>query len=137
MNALDANVLVHALDRRDARKRATAQHLIASITNAVTLWQVAVEFIAASRKLAGAGPAASDAWYELDRPLVLFPLATPAASSLSLCRDLTLRHKVSHWDALIYAACLDAGVATLFSEDVPASPTEGLAIVNPSAETLP
>jgi len=38
----------------------------------------------------------------------------------------------SFWDALLVAACLDAGVATLYSEDFdPGSRIDSLQIVNP------
>jgi predicted nucleic acid-binding protein len=40
----------------------------------------------------------------------------------------------SFWDAMIVAACQDAGVTRLYSEDLPGSaPPEGLEIVNPFA----
>jgi predicted nucleic acid-binding protein len=41
-------------------------------------------------------------------------------------------HGVSLWDALILAACLDAGVDVLYSEDVPAVETfETVRVINP------
>ncbi len=51
MIAIDTNILVYARDPRDARKQAIAASLIASEGDFVLLWQVACEFIAASRKL--------------------------------------------------------------------------------------
>jgi len=45
---------------------------------------------------------------------------------------LHVTHGVSFWDALILAACAEAGVETLYSEDVPGLPTLGaLRVVNP------
>ena len=45
--------------------------------------------------------------------------------------DLHLRHHVSFWDALILAACLDAGVSLLYSEDIPGGDIGNIPVVNP------
>jgi predicted nucleic acid-binding protein len=52
MNAVDTNVLIYAHDPRDPVKQNQAVALIASLTNGVLLWQVACEYVNASRKLA-------------------------------------------------------------------------------------
>jgi predicted nucleic acid-binding protein len=51
MNAVDTNVLIYSRDPRDPQKQVTANALPASLTDGVLLWQVACEYIAASRKL--------------------------------------------------------------------------------------
>ena len=51
MNAVDTNVLIYAKDRRDPRKQAIAEALIRDLRDGMLLWQVACEFLAASRKL--------------------------------------------------------------------------------------
>ncbi len=51
MTALDTNVLIYACDKSDPRRQQIAIELIASVTDGVLLWQVACEFVAASRKL--------------------------------------------------------------------------------------
>jgi predicted nucleic acid-binding protein len=40
---------------------------------------------------------------------------------------------MSLWDALIVAACLEAGVTVLFSEDIPGRAVPGLDFTNPFA----
>jgi predicted nucleic acid-binding protein len=55
MIALDTNVLIYCCDRRDARRQQLALDLVAGTTDGVLPWQVACEFIAASRKLADQG----------------------------------------------------------------------------------
>jgi predicted nucleic acid-binding protein len=50
MNAVDTNVLIYAHDPRDPAKQNKAVTLIASLTDGVLLWQVACEYVAASRK---------------------------------------------------------------------------------------
>ena len=50
MNAVDTNVLICAHDPRDEIKRSKALDLVASLDDGVLIWQVACEFLAASRK---------------------------------------------------------------------------------------
>ncbi len=65
MTALDTNVLIYACDRSDPRRQQLANQLIERTVDGVLLWQIACEFIAASRKLSGQGFTASDAWSRL------------------------------------------------------------------------
>ena len=51
MIALDTNVLIYACDKADPRRQKIALDLVSNTPDAVILWQVACEFIAASRKL--------------------------------------------------------------------------------------
>ena len=55
MNAVDTNILIYVHDDRDPAKQATAYALVQSLTSAVMLWQVACEYIAASRKITASG----------------------------------------------------------------------------------
>ena len=61
MIALDTHVLLYACDRADSRRQQIAIDLIANRRDGVLLWQVACEFVAASRKLSAQGFTASDA----------------------------------------------------------------------------
>lgn len=65
MIALDTNVLIYCCDKRDARRQQAALDLVAATTDGILPWQVACEFIAASRKLAGQGFTAAHAWQRL------------------------------------------------------------------------
>ncbi len=49
MNAADTNILIYVHDPRDPTKQEKAERLVASLTDGVLLWQVACEFVAASR----------------------------------------------------------------------------------------
>ncbi|HEV1284884.1 MAG TPA: PIN domain-containing protein [Bryobacteraceae bacterium] len=132
MTAFDTNVLIYACDRSDPVKQAKALELIASATDAVLLWQVACEFIAASRKLAAQGFTQEDAWNRLADFLSIFLLVTPSSQVLMGAEDLHLKQGWSFWDAMIVAACLECGVTRLYSEDLPgrAAPA-GVEVVNP------
>jgi predicted nucleic acid-binding protein len=134
MIALDTNVLIYACDRADPRRQQIAIELVANSRDAVLLWQVACEFVAASRKLSEQGFTAAHAWSRLTEFLALLRLVLPTASVLHQGQSLHMTHGVSFWDALILAACAEAGVTILYSEDVPGSPTVGaLQVVNPFA----
>ena len=62
MTALDTNVLIYACDKSDPRRQQIALELLATVTDGVLLWQVACEFVAASRKLNDRGFTPIDAW---------------------------------------------------------------------------
>lgn len=55
MNAIDTNILIYVNDPRDLRKQSVAISLISNLVEGVLLWQVACEYLAASRKLASLG----------------------------------------------------------------------------------
>lgn len=131
MTGIDTNVLIYACDKADPSKQQRALGVIASATDGVLLWQVACEFVAASRKLADQGFRASDAWDRLSEFMALFPLIPPTAGVLERARSLHLDSQFSFWDALIIGGCLQCGVTRLFSEDLPGVDVEGLEIVNP------
>jgi predicted nucleic acid-binding protein len=132
MTALDTNVLIYACDKADPRRQQIALDLISNTPDAVMLWQVACEFIAASRKLDRQGFTAADAWARLSEFLDLCPLVTPSGTTMLLrARTLHLERHVSFWDAMILAGCVDAGVTLLFSEDIPGGEVPGLSVVNP------
>lgn len=94
-------------------------------------WQVACEFIAASRKLAGQGFTPSDAWNRLSDYLDIFPLVISTENTLQQARDPHLEQRLSYWGAMVVSACLTAGVSRLYTEDLPGTRIPLLEIVNP------
>ena len=132
MIALDTNILIYACDKSDATRQQVAVDLIAGAVDGVLLWQVACEFVAASRKLGTQGFTASHAWSRLSEFVGVLRLALPTAGILEGARALHVTHGVSFWDATILAACVEAGVDVHYSEDVPGLDTMGaLRVVNP------
>ena len=96
------------------------------------LWQVAVEFIAASRKLASQSFTPPHAWARLHEFADVLKVVMPTARVFDHAQPLHERKGVSFWDAMIIAACMDCGVKTLYSEDLPGGTIEGgPSIVNP------
>ena len=129
--AFDTNVLIYSCDRADPNRQAKALELITSVTDGVLPWQVACEFIAASRKLSNQGFAPKDAWDRLAEFLSLLPLVTPSALVFVRAREMHAMQAWSFWDAMIVSACLECGVTRLYSEDLPGRAPKGLEIFNP------
>ncbi|MBI3407928.1 MAG: hypothetical protein HY040_06175 [Planctomycetes bacterium] len=66
--------------------------------------------------------------------LAMFALAIPSVQVFSTYFDLRARFSLSHWDSMLLAACKEAGVTTLFSEDMDSGTDyDGLTIGNPFA----
>ncbi len=131
MTAFDTNVLIYACDRSAQERQKAAIELVAGTSDGVLLWQVACEFIAASRKLSAQGFTQQDAWNRLAELHALFPLVVPNELVIEKARALHLRDGMSFWDAMIVAACLAANVGRFYTEDLPGRSIPGLEIVNP------
>jgi predicted nucleic acid-binding protein len=132
MNAVDTNVLIYVHDNRDPMKQATAEALLRALPDAVLLWQVVCEYIAASRKLEPFGYSREMAWRDIHKLQALWAAQLPTWEVLSRAEALMQSYKLSSWDALIVAACLEGGVTRLYSEDFDTSVrAEGLDVVNP------
>ena len=134
MNAVDTNVLIYAHDPRDLQKQSTALSLIRSLSDGVLLWQVACEYLAASRKLEPLGYRLQDAWQDIEDLRTVWRTIPPTWSVLDNARKLMGRFSLSFWDSLILAACLEGGVERLHTENFSAYPTvDGIEVINPFA----
>ncbi len=134
MIALDTNVLIYCCAEGDPQGKAVALDLVANAEDGVLLWQVAAEFIAASRKLSAQGFTAVAAWERLAEFMDIFPLVLPTPEILERVRRLHTERQIAFWDAMLIGACLTCGVTRLYSEDLPShTPINGLEVVNPFA----
>jgi predicted nucleic acid-binding protein len=133
MDAVDTNVLIYARDPRDLVKQQKAVNLTIGLTDGALLWQVACEYLAASRKLALYGFTQAQAWHELKQMQVRWRLILPSADVLQRAEILTATHNLSFWDALLVAACIEGSITRLYTEDFDdsLSQTTGVEIVNP------
>ena len=62
----------------------------------------------------------------------LFPLLLPTPSVLDQALDLAGRYSLSHWDSMILGACKEAGVTTLYTEDMGAPMVyDGIQLIDP------
>jgi predicted nucleic acid-binding protein len=132
MNALDTNVLLYAHDSRDPQKQAAALSLIKSQADGVLLWQVACEYLSASRKLESHGYSLQQACLDIRDLRSVWTTILPTWNVLDRAESLMGAYSLSFWDALILAACLENGIDRLYSEDFDGYPTlDGLEVVNP------
>jgi predicted nucleic acid-binding protein len=101
----------------------------------VVPWQAAGEFLNWLRRSEAAGRiSAPDVESYFRNTLAPFPLALPTANIFPKYFDLFSRFSLSHWDAMLLAACHEAGVTTVYSEDMDTvTDYDGLRIVNPFA----
>jgi predicted nucleic acid-binding protein len=134
MNAVDTNVLVYAQDPRDPRKRQIAAELIENAADGVLLWQVACEYVAASRKLVPFGFSVAEAWRDLAELRASWSAALPTWDVHERTERIMGKHGLSIWDALLVAASAEFGVQRLYSEDFGnLNSIDGVQIVNPFA----
>jgi predicted nucleic acid-binding protein len=123
MNAVDTNILLYSVDRRDPFKQVKAQaklqSLVVGAIPTVLLWQVIGELIQQLRRwrdLALLTPV--DFKKYLDSFRATFPLILPDPSIVDHALDLADRFSLSHWDSMLLGACRAANVTTLFTEDM-------------------
>jgi predicted nucleic acid-binding protein len=137
MNAVDTNVLIYAHDRRDPRKQVLAVSLIQSQADGALLWQVACEYLSASRKLESQGYSLEQAWQDIRDLRSVWTTILPTWRVLDRAETLMASFSLSFWDALILAACLEGGVDRLYTEDFDAYPrVGGLEVIDPFATAL-
>ena len=89
MTAFDTNVLIYTCDRSDPRRQRRAFEVIEESPDGVLLWQVAIEFVAASRKLASQGFAPGDAWARLHEFMDVLHLVLPSPRVLNYAHRYT------------------------------------------------
>ena len=130
MLAIDTNVLLYAYSDSDPTKRDRARIVLTTSADGVLLWQVACEFVAAARKIAPHAPR-SQIWERLGEIRSAFPLLLPTPGVLERAHGIQTSGTHHYWDCLIFAVCIEHGIARLLSEDVPGAPISGLEIVNP------
>ena len=98
------------------------------------LWQVACEYIAASRKLEQFGYDMAQAMADVADMRTAWETPLPTWKVIDSAERLLKKYSLSFWDALLVAACLEAGVTRLYTEDFDDFlRAEGLEVINPFA----
>lgn len=137
MNAVDTNVLVYFVDKDEPAKRAKAVELLDDLAKedieTVLLWQVAAEFLNCLRRWENEGRISRRETLEhFQRLESTFRCVLPAQSVLWKSLDICSRYSLSHWDGMLVAACIEAGVRTLYSEDLSSGVDyDSVTVVNP------
>src|SRR5688500_9937069 len=122
MNAVDTNVLIYRLDRREPVKQAQARELLRQLANdaepTFIPWQVLCELANQLRRWQ------DQHWLTREASLRylaafrnLFPSVMPTPAVLDHALDFTGRYSLSHWDSMLFAACIEAKVDALYTED--------------------
>ena len=137
MNAIDTNIVAYTFDTTAPVKQTLARQLLYNLIlkphETILLWQVAVEFLACLRKAERKGLLTGEqVKVNFREVLQLFSLKFPTAKVFERGFVLHERYSLSHWDSLLVAACLEAGVTCLYSEDMQhGADYDGVNIVNP------
>ena len=139
MNAADTNLYVYALDADEPVKQAKAlelfDRLVLEAADTVLIWQVAGEVLSQLRRWESKGKLTpEEVQATFGRFSAMFPLRVPSGGIFQLSFDLRSRFSLSHWDSMLLAACKEAEVTTLYSEDMDSGTDyDGLSIKNPFA----
>lgn len=133
---VDTNVLVYLFDADEPVKQQRAREVVGELvkTRSIVLSsQVLSElFVTVTRKLREPLPA-DQALRAVD-DLAAFPVVAVDAELVQRATVRSAAEHVSYWDALILEAAVDAGAATVYSEDLhPGGAYQGVTVENPFA----
>ena len=136
MNAVDTNILVYSVDKKELVKQPKADQLIRQLLvhgGTIVPWQVLIESVQQLRRWNDRGDlTAAEFDQQVQEFRDVFPVVFPTIGVLDHALDLAKRYSLSHWDSMILGACKEAGATTLYTEDMRA-PTniDGIQLVNP------
>jgi predicted nucleic acid-binding protein len=135
---IDTNILVYAFDTRAADKHAQAVRIVrrARGWDCVLLLQVLAEFFAVMTgkgRLGGSEVAALvEDWMQV------FPIQAAGPGTLRRAMRAVQAHRLSFWDAMLWAAAREAGCTLLLSEDFQHGRVlDGVRFHNPFVEAGP
>lgn len=137
MNAVDTNVLIYAMDVTEPIKQPKAKGLLnrlaRSPADTVVLWQAASEYLCGLRRWQAQGRLSdADVTAAISHLLSTASVVFPTNNVLWKSLDLSRHYSLSHWDSMLLAACVEAGVDTLYSEDFTDGMTyDSVTVVNP------
>lgn len=132
--SLDTNILVHAVDRDSADRHEQAKELLtrAAMRDCVLTVQVLAEFfhVTTRKKLLRASHASGFVRDWLD----VFHIASADIGALVEAMDAVGEHRLSFWDAMIWATVRRNGCSALVSEDMQdGRRLGGVEVINPFA----
>ncbi len=131
--SLDTNILFYAVDRDSGKRHGQAQELIkesALHQDCLVILQVLSEFFAAvtrkKRMTHEEAHAQAQDWQ------ILFTITSATPTTLQKTLQAVKQHRLSFWDAMIWAVAREAGVTRLFSANFQHDRVlEGVRLVNP------
>jgi predicted nucleic acid-binding protein len=115
---LDTNVLVYAAAGRGAEdaKRRRALELIETEEVCLSAQVLQEFFVTVVRKVAV--PLPVETALEWIEALEAFPCVAIDSSLVKIAAELSVRHRISYWDAAIVAAAEALGAPVIYSEDL-------------------
>jgi predicted nucleic acid-binding protein len=119
---VDTNILVYRFDPRDAGKQARARDVLRDGLAAGSLrvpHQALTEFVAAVTRPDRDGPLLppTEAWHELENLLAIFPILYPTGDVLRAAVRGASLHRLSWFDAHLWAYADSYGLDEILSED--------------------
>lgn len=132
--SFDTNILIYAADVDAGERHAASVDLLARAAGAdcVLMMQSLAEFFDAATRKAKLSPA--DAAGFINHWRNVFPVHAADTAALMKAVDAVSRHKLSFWDAMIWATAQQAGCRLLISEDFQDGRTlDSVTFVNPFA----
>ena len=131
---IDTNILVYLYDNDSLEKQSRSRELLEADTDYYVLSpQVLSEFyVTVTRKLAP--PLAADQALEAVNALCAFRIRQLHGGLMRAAIRRSVASRLSYWDALIVETALEAGAATLLTEDLQHGQAfDKLLVVNPYA----
>ncbi len=133
---VDTNVLVYLFDAQDPARQQRARDVVAELVRERALVlssQVLSElYVTVTRKLAE--PLPPEQALRALADLAAFPVVAVDAALVQRAASRSASESISHWDALIVEAAVEAGADTLYTEDLqPGSGYRGVTVVDPFA----
>ena len=116
--SLDTNILVYAVDRDAGTKHERSREILgrAAQRDCVLLVQALAEFFHATTRKHLLEPARASAFVR--DWLAVFPVTSAAAPALVHAIDAVAEHRLSFWDALLWATARQSGCSAILSEDM-------------------
>ena len=132
---LDSSVLLYAVSRdaAEAGKRTRARELLATAGIGFSTQVFSEFYVNATRKLVPR--LAHDEAVAILDPLRILPVQPVTLSVIWAALDLSVRARLSLWDAMILVAARALGCRTVWSEDLNAGQVyDGVQVLNPFAD---
>ena len=133
---VDTDVFVYLFDAQDPARQRRARDVVAGLARYKALVlsaQVLSElYVTVTRKLAE--PLPPEQALRALANLAVYPVVTVDAALVQRAASRSASESISHWDALIVEAAIEAGADTVYSEDLqPGSGYRGVTVVDPFA----
>jgi predicted nucleic acid-binding protein len=97
INPVDTNVLIYVQDARDPVKQAKAVALVKGLPDGVLLWQVANEYLAASRKLVPFGYNHAQAFQDINNWRKVWMTIMPTWAGMDKAENVRQRFNLSFY----------------------------------------